>query len=40
MSKTYARPELVELGSAEKLTLGCTDCNSDGCCGKVKADAE
>ena len=37
MSKTYARPEIVELGSAATLTLGCTSCDTDGCCGKQKA---
>jgi hypothetical protein len=34
MSKTYARPEVVVLGAAATLTMGCTVCNSDGCCGK------
>ena len=28
---TYRRPELVEIGEAEKLTLGCTGTNKDNC---------
>ena len=29
--KTYSRPELVEIGDAEKMTLGCTGSNKDNC---------
>jgi hypothetical protein len=37
MSKTYARPEIVTLGSAVTLTLGCSSCNTDSCCAKQAA---
>jgi hypothetical protein len=31
MSKSYERPEILELGAADALTLGAKGCASDGC---------
>jgi hypothetical protein len=30
-NRTYRRPELVEIGEAEKVTLGCTGSCQDSC---------
>lgn len=36
----YERPELVEIGDADKLTLGCTPCNADSCnCAKCNGSS-
>jgi hypothetical protein len=31
MSKSYERPEILELGAADALTLGSKGCKDDGC---------
>jgi hypothetical protein len=30
-NRAYRRPEIVEIGEAEKVTLGCTGSGSDNC---------
>lgn len=34
--KTYTSPEILELGKAENLTLGCS-CSCSDCCGKKQS---
>jgi hypothetical protein len=38
--KTYTKPELVTLGKASALTLGCDHCGIDSYCCKREAPVE